>query len=193
MGRPAQITEAGLRVAAARVAARQGAARATIAEIAKEAKVPTGSIYHRVPSRAALLADVWLEAADRFGTAFLGRLAEARTLEEAANVALVTPRFAREDPSAGVILFVHRRDDFLDDAPAESRARASKLTGALRDGIAAAAKRLAANDRRGRDRFALALVGIPYGAVRTFLPQAVPPVELDPVILAAVRAALTAR
>ena len=83
--------------------------------------------------------------------------------------------------------------DFLDDAPAESRARASKLTGALRDGIAAAAKRLAADDRRGRDRFALALVGIPYGAVRTFLPQAVPPAELDPVILAAVRAALAAR
>lgn len=193
MGRPAQITDAGLRVAAARVAARQGAARATIAEIAKEAKVPTGSIYHRVPSRAALLADVWLEAADRFVTTFLGRLGEARNLDEAAEAALVTPRFAREHPAEGVILFVHRRDDFFDDAPAESRARASKLTGALRDGIAAAAKRLAANDRRGRDRFALALVGIPYGAVRTFLPQAVPPADLDPVILAAVRAALAAR
>jgi AcrR family transcriptional regulator len=193
MGRPAQITEAGLRVAAARVAARQGAARTTIAEIAKEARVPTGSIYHRVPSRAALLAEVWLEAADRFGTLFLGRLSEARTLDEAAEAALVTPRFAREHPAEGVILFVHRRYDFLDEAPAESRARTSKLTGAMRDGITAAAKRLAANDRRGRDRFALALVGIPYGAVRTFLPQAAPPAELDPVILAAVRAALAAR
>lgn len=193
MGRPAQITDSGLRVAAAKVAARHGAARATVAEIAKEARVPTGSIYHRVPSRAALLAEVWLEAADRFGTAFLGRLGEARSLDEAAEAALVTPRFAREHPAEGVILFVHRRDDFLDEAPAESRARASKLTGAMRDGITAAAKRLAADDRRGRDRFALALVGIPYGAVRTFLPQAMPPVELDPVILAAVRAALAAR
>ena len=193
MGRPAQITEAGLRVAAARVAARQGAARATIAEIAKEAKVPTGSIYHRVPSRGGLLAEVWLEAAERFSTVFMSRLAEARSIEEAAEAALVTPRFAREHPAEGVILFVHRRDDFLDGAPAESRARASRLTGALREGIAAAAKRLAPNDRRGRDRFALALVGIPLGAVRTFLPQAVPPVELDPTILAAVRAALAAR
>src|SRR3990172_7555225 len=96
---PAQITEAGLRVAAAHVAARQGAARATIAEIAKEAKVPTGSIYHRVPSRAALLAEVWLEAAERFSTMFMSRLAEARGLEEAAEAALVTPRFAREHPA----------------------------------------------------------------------------------------------
>ena len=179
MGRPAQITEAGLRVAAARVAARQGASRATISEIAKEAKVPTGSIYHRVPSRGALLAEVWLEAAERFSTMFMSRLAEARSIEEAAEAALVTPRFAREHPAEGVILFVHRRDDFLDEAPAESRARA--------------AKRLAANDRRGRDRFALALVGIPLGAVRTFLPQAVPPPELDRTILAAVKAALAAR
>jgi len=190
MGRQAVITDAGLRLAAARVAARQGVGRATIAAIAKEAGVPTGSIYHRVPSRAALLAEVWLEAADRFGTAFLGRLAEARNLEEAANLALVTPRFAREDPSAGVVLFVHRRDDFLDDAPAESRARAGKLTAALRDGLAAAAKRLAPADKRGRERFALALIGLPNGAVRTFLPQALPPPELDPVLLAAARAAL---
>jgi len=36
----------------------------------------------------------------------------------------------------------------------------------------------------------VALIGIPSGAVRVFLPQAVPPVELDPVIAAAVRAAL---
>lgn len=190
MGRQAVITDAGLRLAASRVAARQGVGRATIAAIAKEAGVPSGSIYHRVPSRAALLAEVWLEAADRFGTTFLGRLAEARNLEEAANLALVTPRFAREDPSAGVVLFVHRRDDFLDDAPAESRARAGKLTAALRDGLAAAAKRLAPADKRGRERFALALIGLPNGAVRTFLPQALPPPELDPVLLAAARAAL---
>jgi len=192
MGRPALITDSDLRTAAARVIARSGLVRATIAAIAQEAGVPTGSIYHRVPSRAALFAEVWLEAADRFGTAFLAPLAEARNLEEAANVALVTPCFAREDPSAGVILFVQRRDDFLDDAPAEARARAAKLTAALRDGLAAATRRLAPADRRGRERFALALLGIPQGAVRTFLPQALPPAELDPVLLAAARAALMA-
>jgi hypothetical protein len=149
-------------------------------------------VYHRVPSRAALLAEVWCEAADRFATALLGQLAGARTLDEAAQGALVTPRFAREDPAAGVILFVHRRDDFLDGAPAEMRARAAKLMAALRDGLAAAARRLTPADKRNRERFALALLGIPQGAVRTFLPQALPPAELDPIILAAARAALTA-
>jgi AcrR family transcriptional regulator len=190
MGRQAVITDQDLRAAAARVAARLGIARAGIAAIAKEARVPTGSIYHRVPSRAALLAEVWLEAADRFGTGLLGQLGAARTLEEAANLALLTPEFAREHPAEGVVLFVLRRDDFLDGAPAESRARAAKLTAALRDGLAAAARRLAPADKRGRERFALALLGIPQGAVRTFLPQALPPAELDPIILAAARAAL---
>jgi AcrR family transcriptional regulator len=193
MGRPSKITEAELRLATARAAARLGAARITIAAIAKEAKVPTGSIYHRVPSRAALLSEVWLAAAERFGTALLGRISAASSLAELAEAALVTPILCREDPAAGVILFVHRRDDFLDDASPEARARAAKLTAALREGLAAAAKRLAPADKRARERFALALMGIPAGAVRTFLPQAMPPAELDPVILAAARAALAAR
>jgi AcrR family transcriptional regulator len=190
MGRQPHISDTALRAAAARVAGRQGLGRTTIHAIAKEAGVPTGSIYHRVPSRAALLADVWLEAADRFGGEFLGRLEAAASVDEAAETALLTPRFARDDPAAGVILFVHRRDDFLEDAPLESKARAAKLTAGLRDGLAAAARRLLPGDRRGRERFALALIGVPYGAVRTFLPQAIPPAELDPVIRAAARAAL---
>ena len=53
-----------------------------------------------------------------------------------------------------------------------------------------AARRLLPNDPRGRDKLAVALVGIPYGAVRVFLPQAVPPAELDDTIAAAARAAL---
>jgi AcrR family transcriptional regulator len=192
MGRQAVITDANLRAATAQVAARQGVTGATVSAIAKEAGVPTGSVYHRVPSRAALLAQVWIEAADRFGTAFLGQLAQARDLDEAAATALATPRFAREHPAEGVILFVQRRDDFLDRAPADLRARAGQLTAALRDGVAAAARRLAPNDRRARERFALALIGVPHGAVRIYLPQATPPADIDPIILAAARAALAA-
>jgi AcrR family transcriptional regulator len=192
VGRQSVIDRDGLRAAVRRAVARLGVARTTVAVIAKEAGVPIGSIYHRVPSRAALLAEVWLSAADRFGSDLLAELAAARSLDQAAQCALVTPRFARADPAAGVILFVQRRDDFLDDAPAEARARAAQLMGALREGLAAAARRVVPADKRGRERFALALLGIPQGAVRTFLPQALPPVELDPLLLAAARAALTA-
>ena len=92
--------------------------------IAREAGVPVGSVYHRVTSRAALMAEAWIDAAGRFGADVIARLDAANTLEDVIEAALVTSRFARADPSAGVVLFANRREDFLADAPAPSKARA---------------------------------------------------------------------
>jgi len=192
MGRRAHISDADLVAAAGRACARLGLARATIDAIAKEAGVPVGSVYHRVDSRAALLAEVWIAAAQAFGANFLEQLSDAKTLDDAAEVALVTPRFTRADHAGGVVLLAHRRDDFLEGAPAPLRTRAGELSSDLQKGITEAARRLLAGDKRGREKLAIALVGVLYGAVRVFLPQATPPAELDPVILAAARAALAA-
>jgi AcrR family transcriptional regulator len=190
LGRVARFTESDLIDASTRVSARLGPAHTTIALIARESGAPVGSVYHRYPSKGALLAEAWTRAATNFGTRFLTVLANAKTLEAAVEAALVTPRFAREDHAGGVILFAHRRDDFLDEAPKESRARAAQQTSAMLNGIADAAKRLLPRDPRGRDKLAVALLGLPYGAVRIFLPQAVPPVELDDTIRAAAVAAI---
>ncbi len=191
MGRPTRIFPADLVAAASRVAARLGPARASIASIAKAALAPVGSMYHRYPSRGALLAEVWIAAAERFGAEFSAILAAAGDSDALIEAALITPRFARADPAAGVVLFAHRRDDFLDEAPDASRARAAKLVSALQKELAGAAKRHLPGNPRGRERLAVALIGIPYGAVRVFLPQAVPPPEIDAVIAAAARAALS--
>jgi AcrR family transcriptional regulator len=190
MGRAPRISNADLVAAAARVAARLGPGRATVDLIAREAGVPVGSVYHRFPSRAALMAEVWIAAAGRFGADVIARLDAARTLDDVLEAALVTPGFTRADPSAGVVLFANRREDFLADAPGPAKARAAELTSALQDAIAGAARRLLPGKRRGRELLAVALLGIPYGAVRIFLPQAVPPPELDSVIVAAARGAL---
>src|SRR5215207_4104110 len=53
MGRPAQISNDALIGAATMVAAKLGPARTSIAAVSREAGVPTGSIYHRLPSRDA--------------------------------------------------------------------------------------------------------------------------------------------
>ena len=190
MGRTPRISDADLVAAAARVAARLGPARATIELIAKEAGVPVGSVYHRFPSRAALLAEAWIAAAGRFGADVIARLDAAKTRDEAIEAALVTPRYAREDPAGGVLLFVNRREDFLTGAPGPAKARAAELTSALQNAIGAAARRLLPGTRRGRELLSVAILGIPYGAVRIFLPQAVPPPELDAVIRVAARGAL---
>jgi hypothetical protein len=107
------------------------------------------------------------------------------------QAALVTPQFARDNHAGGVILFTHRRDDFLDDAPEESRNRAAQQTSEVLQSIADAAKRLLSTDPRGRDKLTLALIGLPYGAVRMFLPHVVPPKEIDGLIRASSRAATT--
>lgn len=190
MGRRAHISDEDLTRAAGRACARLGPGRATIEAIAREAGVPVGSVYHRVDSRAALLAEVWIAAAQAFANGFLPQLGEATSLDAAAETALVTPRFTRADHAGAVALLAYRRDDFLDGAPEDARARAGKLSSDLQKGLTEAARRLLPDDRRGRERMAVALIGVPYGAVRVFLPQATPPAELDPVILAAARAAL---
>jgi len=194
MGRPARIFEADLIRGATQVAAKLGPALATIALIARETHAPVGSIYHRYPSRGALLAEVWLSAAERFQAEFLALMAKARNEDDAAECALFTPRFSRNDHATAVVLIAHRRDDFLEpNIPKEYRDRAAKLAADLRAATATAAARLLPSDPRRREKIALALIGIPLGAVRIFLPQAVPPIEIDPIIEAAVRAALNAK
>jgi AcrR family transcriptional regulator len=175
------------------VAARAGPAGMSIGAVSKAAGVPTGSIYHRLPSRDALLAEVWLSAARRFQDKVLPKISAIAGDEDAIACALITPQFARSDHAAAVVLNSHRREEFIKPgAPEEYRSRASRLTAEMREAIALAAQRLMPADPRNREKLAVAVIGIPLGAVRVFLPQAVPPAEIDVTIEAAVRAALRA-
>ncbi|MBX3521064.1 MAG: TetR/AcrR family transcriptional regulator [Xanthobacteraceae bacterium] len=191
MGRPALLSQDDFIAAATLVAARLGPAKTSIAAVSKAAGVPTGSIYHRLPSRDALLAEIWLAAADRFQAMALAAFAAASSIEAAAEAALVTSRFARAHHAQAVVLNSHRREEFVTaDAPQEHRERAIKLAAELREAMTDIAARLLPGDPRGKERIAVALIGIPLGAVRVFLPQAVPPQEIDADIEAAVLAAL---
>jgi AcrR family transcriptional regulator len=193
MARPALIDLERLVEAATLVAARAGPAGMSIAAVSRAAGVPTGSIYHRLPSRDALLAEVWLAAASRFQDIVVPKISAIAGDEDAVACALVTPRFARSHHAAAVVLNSHRREEFIKPgAPEEYRSRAARLAAEMREAIALAAKRLQPGDPRSREKLAVALIGIPLGAVRVFLPQAVPPAEIDGTIEAAVRAALRA-
>lgn len=191
MGRPSTLTFEALLASATLVAARQGPAATSISAVSKQAGVPTGSIYHRFVSRDALLAEIWLSAAERFQALALAAFAKARSIEEAAQASLVTVRFARTDHAASVVLNSHRREEFIrSEAPEEYRARATKLAAELRQGIAATATHLFPGNTKAKEKVAVALIGIPIGAVRVFLPQAIPPADLEDTIKAAVSAAL---
>src|SRR3954470_21795085 len=74
MARPARFSDADLLAAAAHVAAEGGPAAATVGAIAKAAGAPTGSLYHRFPSRDALLGTLWLDLVGRFQAGWIEAL-----------------------------------------------------------------------------------------------------------------------
>src|SRR5262245_382938 len=77
MSRTSEYDADQILTAAGRLIAASGPGGATIGAIARAVGAPTGSIYHRFPSRDVLLAQVWLRAATAFQAEFFRRLAGA--------------------------------------------------------------------------------------------------------------------
>jgi AcrR family transcriptional regulator len=189
MARPARFSESDLLDAAAEVAAAHGPAATTISAIAKVAGAPTGSLYHRFPSRDVLLGTLWLDLIGRFQAGWIEAL-EALDTEAAA---LHTPTWVRAHPREARLLLLYRREDFLTgDWPPALADRAAHV-----NDRAAAAERAFAATKLGDDKPAtlrrarFALVEIPYAAVRAYVAAGrPPPPDLDALVLTASRAVL---
>src|SRR5262245_65697007 len=100
--------------AAARLIATGGPGAATVGAIARAVGAPTGSIYHRFPSRDVLLAQVWLRAATAFQGEFFRRLAGDPPRPSGLAAAVYMAQRVREGPREARMLLVHRREDFID-------------------------------------------------------------------------------
>jgi AcrR family transcriptional regulator len=189
MARPARFSEQDLLAAAARVAAAGGPAAATVGAIAKAAGAPTGSLYHRFPSRDVLLGTLWLDLVGRFQAGWIAALEQGDP--EAA--ALHTPAWVRAHPREARLLLLHRREDFLaGDWPpdlAERAAHVNDRAGAVLRAFTRAelGDDLPASVRRVR----FALVEIPYAAVRPYVDTGQPPPpDVDALVLTASQAVL---
>jgi AcrR family transcriptional regulator len=190
VARPARFSDLDLLDAATEVAAVHGPAATTISAIAKAAGAPTGSLYHRFPSRDVLLGTLWLDLITRFQAGWIEAL-EALDSDAAALHAL---RWVRAHPREARLLLLYRREDFLaGDWPPALADRAAHVN----DRAAAALRAFAAtnlgDDKPAtlrRARFALA--EIPYAAVRAYVSAGKsPPRDLDVLVLTASRAVLT--
>jgi AcrR family transcriptional regulator len=173
------------------VAAANGPAATTISAIAKAAGAPTGSLYHRFPSRDVLLGTLWLDLIGRFQAGWIEAL-EALDTEAAALHALT---WVRAHPREARLLLLYRREDFLaGDWPPTLADRAARVN----DHAAAVLRAFAAaelgDDKSAtlrRARFALA--EIPFAAVRAYVAaDQPPPPDLDALVLTASRAVLAA-
>jgi len=153
--------------ATARIAARAGPARVTIAAVADEVKAPTGSIYHRFGSRDMLLAEVWLRAAAEFQLAYVEKLAGEDPWEAGLAAVLFVPARVRERPDEARILMLHRREDFLTgEWPAEMASRAAALKRQVDDAHRSFCKRLLGRtDAESLRALRYALVDAPLAAI----------------------------
>lgn len=75
MPRPSRYSVDDLLDAAAELLAGDGAAAVTMSAVARACGAPSGSVYHRFPSRAVLCGELWLRTEERFLTELLAALA----------------------------------------------------------------------------------------------------------------------
>ena len=165
MGRPAKHDTQALLDAAAAIAAADGAAAVTMVAVARRAAVPSGSLYHRFPNRAALLGELWLRTVARFQAGWLEALRDDDPRAGPAGAARHVVAWSRRHRTEARLLLYGARELGDADWPAETRRAVEQHQ---RD-VELALRSVAAALGGGRDtldRVVLAAVDIPYAAVR---------------------------
>jgi AcrR family transcriptional regulator len=174
MPRPARHDRDSLLDAAARLAAERGPAAVSMAEVGRAAGAPSGSVYHRFPSRAALLAELRLRTIGRFQEGFVAALQGADPVGAAAAAAGYVVEWARTHPDEANVLLYASADFAADSWPGEARARGTQLRGELERALGQLARRLGLSGRDARERLLVATVDLPYAVVRRHLRATTP-------------------
>lgn len=192
MGRQPRFSEEGILDATLRLVSAGGPGAATISALGEALGAPVGSIYHRFASRDLVLGALWLRTVRRFQEGFLAALAGKDLQTAAVDTALHTVRWSREHSDQARVLLLYRREDLAARWPAELGAQLRSLNADVM-----AALRSYTTLRYGHDepalrrRVTLALVDVPYAAVRRhLLAGESPPAELDNLVAAACRCLL---
>lgn len=181
VGRPARFSEEAILDAALEVLLDSGLDGMTIAAIAGRLGAPTGSIYHRFPSKAALTGQLWLRTMLRFREGFLEAIADPDVDEGARRVVRHMMEWARDNPAEGRLVAEHWNRPPGEDRPDELTLDMSTID----DRVGAAltdycARRYATTtpDHLYVARFAL--LHLPYAAIHVFLQEGTPqPAHLE--------------
>jgi AcrR family transcriptional regulator len=170
MPRPALFTLDGLLDAAAALLAADGPSAVTMSAVARAAGAPSGSMYHRFPTRAALCGELWLRTEERFHAGVTAALAiSADPQERCVAAARFTVQWCRDHPVEAQVLLVGADALGAADWPDELTSRRQRLHRALR--------RTLAGMPADPDRVNAAVIDIPYAVVRRHLMarHAIPP------------------
>jgi AcrR family transcriptional regulator len=192
VGRPAQYDTDSLLDIAVAVAAGRGPQAVTMAAVIEAAGAPSGSLYHRFPSRPALQAALWLRTVERFQAGFLRAARGEDGLRAALGAAAHTIEWSRaHDDEARVLLY--GAADFGHESWAEPErkrlAAGQAEVAATIDGLAA---KLDLSESDARERTLLATVDLPLALVGRRLASGEPvPAGAEQLIEPAVRALIS--
>lgn len=138
--------------------AEAGPGAATMAAIARRVGAPTGSIYHRFDSRAAVIGAAWLAA----HVSLVERIEKMLRAGRGLDAALGLAAWAREDVMRARFLLLNDEDMLFEDAPPAAtrrvmRAQQDRLDDAFSAYLAAAvgADRAQSPELAARGKFAV--------------------------------------
>lgn len=169
MPRPARYTVDVLLDAAAELLAADGPAAVTMSAVARTTGAPSGSVYHRFPTRAALCGELWIRTEERFQEGFVEALSSADDPQERCVAgALRIVQWCREHPVEAQVLLAGPDALGMGDWPEPLTARRKRLQRKLRKAIA--------DMPEDASRVTAALIDVPYAIVRRHLRarQAIP-------------------
>jgi AcrR family transcriptional regulator len=175
------------------IVAKNGPRALTVDSLSSATGASVGSIYHRFPSRAALSAELWIRAVERFQVGLIAELEAPEAIDAGVRAALHTLRWSRRNMAAAQMLLLYRDVDFVDQALSHPWAsRAAGLNTPLLKALRAYSRRLYGSASRDcLRRVGFAIVDIPYGAVHRHLAAGkMLPLELDAMVAEAVQGLL---
>lgn len=182
MPRPARYTVDELLDAAAALLAQGGPAAVTMSAVARAVGAPSGSLYHRFPSRAALCGQLWMRTEERFLSGFLTEVGRARGAQHKCVAgARFTVQWCRDHPQQAQVLLVGADELGEAEWPEDLRTRRRRLHRRLR--------RALTEIHADADRVTAAVIDIPYAVVRRhLLARRAVPVGADAIVSDCARA-----
>ncbi|MET9018942.1 TetR/AcrR family transcriptional regulator [Actinopolymorpha sp. NPDC004070] len=166
MGRPPRHDVDGLLDAAASLVADAGPRAVTVAAVARAAGAPSGSVYHRFPSRPALLAALWLRSLERFQAGFLVAVDQDEPLASARSAARHVVAWSRANPADATILLYAAADFDATDWPDEDRERHRRGNRQVARAVGEIGRGLGRTSDRDKEVVRMAIVDLPYSVVR---------------------------
>jgi len=180
MGRKAYFKNEEFLDSAIQIIAEEGLGALTIAGLSTRITAPIGSVYHRFPSRDALVAELWLNIIESFQNEWLKILQT-----DGLRATLFCMEWVRAHPNEARVMLLYRIDDLTSgEWPKNLQKRALRLSKELNEGIASFTKKqFGSITKEYIDRALFAISDAPLGILRRYLQEnKIPPKSVTDLI-----------